>query len=293
MTDQSPNEEKHKPAEAVSEFIHEIGDDLVMAAGVPGEITYRTLYRFFDFIGDSSLLLFQTLCRMLRGALPARETIKQMELVGVNSMPIVLVTVAFSGMVLALYTAQQMVRFGVGSYVGGGVGLSVTRELAPVLTAVVVAARSGSAMAAEIGSMKITEQIDALRSLAVSPVEYLVGPRFVASVIMLPILTIFADIVGIAGAYFVAVVNGVSSGAFISSVQNMVAPRDVMMGLIKTVFFGGVLAIVGCQQGLRTDGGATGVGRSTTTSVVISIVIIYILNFFLAYAMFGGRTALT
>ena len=276
----------------MSEFIHEVGDELVMAAAVPGEITYRTMYRFFDFIGDSSLLFYQTVRRVLSGALPLRETAGQMALVGVNSIPIVLVTVAFSGMVLALYSAQPLVRLGVGSLVGGGVGLSVTRELAPVLTAVVVAARVGSAMAAEIGSMKITEQIDALRALAVSPVEYLVAPRFVASVVMLPILTVLADVVGIAGAYFVAVVNGVPSGAFLSSVQNMVTPRDVTMGLIKTVFFGGVLAIVGCQQGLRTEGGATGVGRATTAAVVLSIVIIYILNFFLAYVMFGGRTAL-
>ena len=288
----SENEEKGRPAEAIGGFIHEVGDDLALVAAVPGEITYRTLYRFFGFVGDTTILLFQSLRKIVLGALPFRETITQMAVVGVNSIPIVIVTVAFSGMVLSLYSAELMVKWGIGSYVGGGIGLSITRELAPVLTAVVVAARSGSAMAAEIGSMKVTEQVDALRSLAVSPVEYLVAPRFVASVLMLPILTTFADIIGVAGAYLVAVVNGVPSGSFISSVQSMVTGRDVTMGLIKTLFFGAVLAIVGCQQGLQTEGGATGVGRATTNAVVMSIVIIYILNFFLAYVMFGGRTAM-
>jgi len=292
MTEHSSDEHKGTPAEQVSEFIHEVGDELVMIAGVPGELTYRTLYRFFDFIGDSSILLWQTIRRVMTGVLPVRDTVLQMAFVGVNSIPIVLVTVAFSGMVLALYSAQLLVRSGVSSYVGGGVALSITREIAPVLTAVVVAARAGSAMAAEIGTMKVTEQVDALRALAVSPVEYLVVPRFLACVIMLPVLTTFGDIIGIVGAYLVAVVNGVPSGAFVGSVQAMVTGEDVTMGLIKTLFFGAVLAIVGCQQGLRTRGGATGVGRATTNAVVLSIVNIYILNFFLAYVMFGGRTAL-
>ncbi len=292
MANNPSKEQRSANTESVSDFIDHVGDELVAAAAVPGVITYRALHLFFEFIGDSTLLFCRTAGRIFRGAVPIRETVNQMAVIGVNSIPIVLITVAFSGMVLSLYSAQLFVKWGVGSYVGGGIGLSITREIAPVLTAVVVAARAGSAMAAEIGSMKITEQIDALRALAVSPVEYLVVPRFLASVLMLPVLGVFGDIIGMAGAYFVAVVNGVPSGSFLSSIEAMVTSRDITMGLIKTLFFGAVIAIVGCQQGLRTQGGATGVGRATTAAVVVSIVLIYILNFFLAYIMFGGRTAL-
>jgi phospholipid/cholesterol/gamma-HCH transport system permease protein len=160
-----------------------------------------------------------------------------------------------------------------------------------VLTAVVMAARSGSAIAAELGSMKVTEQIDALRALAVSPVRYLVVPRLLAGVVMLPALTAIADLVGTTGGYIVAVMNGVAGGGFLSTLKTQVVPYDVFMGMLKTVFFAVVIVVVGAQQGLRTSGGATGVGKSTTSSVVISIVVIYILNFFLAYVMFGGRTA--
>jgi phospholipid/cholesterol/gamma-HCH transport system permease protein len=139
--------------------------------------------------------------------------------------------------------------------------------------------------------MKVTEQIDALRALAVSPVQYLVAPRLVASVAMLPILTVIADIMGTIAGYAVAVMNGVAGESFINSLKAQVTTYDVTMGLVKTLFFGAVIAIVGSQQGLRTTGGATGVGRATTNAVVISIVVIYILNFFLAYVMFGGKTA--
>ncbi len=137
----------------------------------------------------------------------------------------------------------------------------------------------------------MTEQIDALRSLAVSPLQYLVVPRLLAGVIMLPMITIIADVVGTAAGYAVAVINGVAGGGFVSALKLQVEPYDVVMGLLKTVFFGIVIVVVGAQQGLRTSGGATGVGKSTTSSVVISIVIIYILNFLLAYVMFGGKTA--
>jgi len=135
--------------------------------------------------------------------------------------------------------------------------------------------------------MKVTEQIDALRSLAISPVEYLVTPRLIACLVVMPMLTVFATFTGSVGGYVVAVANGVASGTFIASVERLVDPYDLTMGLLKSVAFGLVIALVCCQQGLRTHGGATGVGRSTTNAVVISIVAIYILNFFLTYLMFG------
>ena len=290
MNEDSPNHERIRPADVVTDIIHEVGDEIAAVVAVPGEITYRTLSRFFEFIGNSGILLTQALGYVLRGSLSARATVAQIAAIGVDSLPLVLITVAFSGMVLSLYSAQTLVKWGVGSFVGGGVSLSIVREIGPVLTAVVVAARSGSAMAAEIGTMKVTEQVDALRALAISPVEYLVSPRLVAAIVALPILTIFADVIGVVAAYYVAVINGVAGGGFISSARLFVVSHDVNMGLIKTAVFGAVMAIVGCQQGLQTSGGASGVGRSTTNAVVISVVLIYILNFFMAYVMFGGRT---
>ena len=274
----------------MSEILHDVGDELAAVVSVPGELTYQTFTKFFEFIGEASLLLGRTTRFIARGAVDIKDTINQMAYIGAASLPIVLITVAFSGAVLALYMSQIVVRWGIGSYTGGVVGISIVREIAPVLTAVVVAARSGSAIAAELGSMKVTEQIDALRALAVSPVRYLVVPRLLAAIVVLPALTALADLVGTSGGYLVSVVNGVAGGGFVSTLKAQVVPYDVMMGLVKTVFFGIVIVITGAQQGLQTKGGATGVGKSTTNSVVISIVIIYILNFFLAYVMFGGRT---
>lgn len=291
MREDPSNRGRERPGDIVGEILHDVGDELAAVVSVPGELTYRTLVKFFEFIGESSILVIRTMRFILTGAINARDTINQMAVIGVASMPIVLVTVAFSGAVLSLYMSQLVVAWGLGSFTGAVVGLSIVREIGPVLTAVVVAARAGSAIAAELGSMKVTEQIDALRSLAVSPVRYLVVPRLLAGILMLPVLTIFADVIGTAAGYLVAVVNGVAGGGFISSLKSQVLPYDVVMGLIKTIFFGIVIVIVGAQQGLQTSGGATGVGKSTTNAVVISIVIIYILNFLLAYVMFGGKTA--
>lgn len=278
-------------SEAVNEIIQEVGDELTAAVAVPGEITYRTFDNFFTFIGGTFTLFARAMAYILTAAIDIKESVSQMATIGVASLPIVLVTVTFSGMVLALYSAQSLVAYGFSFLVGGGIGLSIAREIGPVLTAVVVAARAGSAMAAEIGSMKVTEQVDALRALAVDPIQYLVVPRLLAAIVMLPVITILANLVGIFGSYLVAVVNGVPGGSFISSLRSLVETDDVIKGLLKTVVFGAAIAIIGCYEGLRTRGGATGVGQSTTKAVVLSIVVIYISNFFLAYFLFGGRTA--
>lgn len=292
MRRNEPEGERTPRGEAVSDIIHEVGDELTAAVSVPGEITYRTLDKFFTFVGGVSILLSRALVYIFRGAVDARDTLNQMSVIGVASLPIVLITVTFSGMVLALYSAQTLVSYGFGGqFVGGGLGLSIAREIGPVLTAVVVAARAGSAMAAEIGSMKVTEQVDALRALAVDPVQYLVVPRFLAALVMLPVITVIANIVGITGGYFVAIVNGVPTESFMSSLRVLAETSDFMLGLVKTFFFAAIISIVGCYEGLETRGGATGVGRSTTRSVVLSIVLIYISNFFLAYILFQGRTS--
>jgi len=264
--------------------------NLESAANAPERVILRHLASFFEFIGEATLIGSGAVRRIVQGNVNLTDTVCQMASIGVNSIPIVLVTTAFSGAVLALYSSQLFVSYGVGNLVGGGISLSVVRELAPVLSAVVVAARAGSAIAAEIGTMKVTEQVDALRSLGTSPIQYLVVPRFLALVIMLPVLTMLGMVIGSFGGYLVAISNGVTSSSYIESSRVWLHMSDVLLGLLKTVFFGAFIAIVGCQQGLSTTGGAAGVGKSTMNAVVISMVLIYISNYFLAYFMFGGST---
>lgn len=244
---------------------------------------------FLEWAGELALLFVHTLGALLRGRILLRETLRQMSSIGVNSLPITLVTISFSGMVLALHTANQLKQLGVEWLIGGIVAVSMAREAAPVLTAIVVAARVGSAIAAEIGTMAVTEQVDALRSLGVNPVHYLVVPRFIAAVLMLPILTIFANAAGVAGGWLVSVAGaGVDSSVFLNSARTLLQPSDLYLGLIKTFVFGAIIAVVGCNQGLRTRGGAAGVGRSTTASVVTAIVLVYVADYFLAEWMFGA-----
>jgi phospholipid/cholesterol/gamma-HCH transport system permease protein len=241
---------------------------------------------FAEFVGSATALLAGAAGFLARGHADARRTVAQMSSVGTDSLPIAVVTLVFAGMVLGLHTAHEMVRFGGGSFVGGMVAVSVARELGPTLTGIVVAARVGSAMAAELGSMKITEQVDALRALAVSPVQFLVVPRLLACAVMLPVLTVFADFAGAAGAYVIALGAGVTRTEYMRSARQFAHFTDFFGGLSKTVVFGAIIAIVGCQQGLATRGGASGVGRATTRSVVISIMLIYIANYLLSALIF-------
>lgn len=237
-------------------------------------------------LGRAVLMLGAAARWVLRGRLELRETAVQLNRIGTESVPVVLVTGAFSGMVLAYQTARQLAEFGGQGFVGGLVGLSMAREAAPVFTAIVAAGRVGAGMAAEIGAMAVTEQIDALRVLATDPVRYLVVPRLLAAALALPVLTTFANVVGGVGGYAVATAAGVSSGAFLSSLQRFVWPYDLVAGLIKAVFFGFIIASVGCYRGLHTTGGADGVGRATTGAVVTAIVLILVCNYFLDLLFF-------
>lgn len=264
--------------------------NLESAMDAPFRAIQRQLASFFAFIGEAGIIGYDTFRRIILGDVSIRDSLNQMALIGVNSLPITLVTTAFSGAVLALYTADLFVAYGASNLVGGAISLSVARELAPVLTAIVVAARAGSAIAAEIGTMKVTEQIDALRSLGTSPIQYLSVPRFVALIVMLPVLAMIGMVVGWLGGYAVAISSGVTSASYMDSTRVWLSLYDVLMGLLKTVFFGAFIAMVGVQQGLATTGGAAGVGKSTMNSVVISMILIYISNYFLAYVMFGAST---
>lgn len=241
--------------------------------------------RFLTFVGECSTLVGDCFARMFR-RFEFRETVHQMAFVGVSSVPIVVMTSFFSGAVLALYLSQFLGQYGATTFVGATVALSVSREIGPVIAAIMVAARCGSAMAAQLGSMNVTEQIDALRMLSVHPTSYLVLPRVVASILMLPVLVLIAMWSGIFGGLIVAGTAGVASATFLDSVRSYVELWDFVGGLIKAPVFGLIIAIVACQQGLRAKEGAAGVGRATTNSVVISMVLIYLANFVLAKLLF-------
>lgn len=237
---------------------------------------------FFGFFGGIFELLLDTIRYVLRGAVSYRHTVRQMAEVGVGSLFVALITVGFSGAVACLYIAIQLVKVGQQGFVGGLIGKSLAIEIAPVITSVVVAARVGSAMAAELGSMVVTEQVDALRALATSPTRYLVVPRVLGTVIMLPLVTILAGCAGVFGGYVAAVSNGVASNIYWASLQDMLTTTDIRNGLMKTIPFALIISLVGCRQGLTTQGGAAGVGRATTSAVVFAMIGIFVADFFLS-----------
>ena len=242
------------------------------------------LSEFLLFFGQLLLLASETFWFVVRGRVPIRSTIRQMSEVGVGSLVVALITVGFSGAVTALYLAAQLVVYGQGSYTGLLVGQSLALEIAPVITAIVVAARSGSAMAAELGSMTVTEQVDALKTMATSPVEYLVVPRVVGTMLMMPIVTALANLAGLYGASLTSELGGVSHVVFWNSFQRMVV-SDQINGLLKSIPFGILIALIGCRQGLATKEGAQGVGRATTSAVVLGCIAIYVVDFFISLAL--------
>ncbi len=207
---------------------------------------------------------------------------KQCEFIGVHSTPIIALTGLFVGMVFALQTGKAFAMFNAENLVGATIGLSLTREIGPVFTALMIVARSCSAMAAEIGSMRVTEQIDALETMAVNPVHYLVVPRLVAAVIMTPLLTGLFNVIGVLGGYLVGVgILNIDGGALMQRLYYYVDGSDLYGGLFKAAWFGAIVALISCYCGFTTTGGAQGVGRSTTRAVVISSVTILVVDYFL------------
>jgi phospholipid/cholesterol/gamma-HCH transport system permease protein len=231
----------------------------------------------------------QVMVHLLRGKINWRNTVEQMAAVGPDSLFIALLTAVFVGAVFTIQVAREFINFGAGNLVGGVLAVALTRELAPVLTAVVLAGRVGSAFAAEIGTMRVTEQIDALFILKTDPVDYLVIPRLLACCLMLPILTLLSLVTGILGGLIIATnVYDIADTVFLDSARNLLGIWDICSALIKASCFGLLIAIIGCSWGLTTTGGAKGVGQSTTTAVVTSLLIIFISNFFLSWLMFQG-----
>lgn len=243
--------------------------------------------RFFLEVGRFFEMLWKTMVWTVRPPYDLPELAKQMVRVGVNSTPVVLITALFTGMVMALQTFSTLQRFNAEGFVGSLVALSMVRELACVLGGLVVAGRSGSAMGAELGTMRVTEQIDALETLATDPIQYLVVPRVWAATIMVPLLVGLADGVGILGGYLVAVLLlGANPVTYMDNTFQYLRFDDISSGLIKAAVFGLLIAVIGCQQGYHTRGGAEGVGRSTTRSVVIASLSILISDFFLTKILF-------
>ena len=235
---------------------------------------YR-LIRAVRYTGEIAILFWQTVCLSFVPPIKRQRILSQSKKVGPGSFLIASLVAFFIGMIIALQMAYQMTKLSAELYIPGVVAVALARELSPVLSALIVAGRVGAGIAAEIGSMKVTEQVDALRAFAVNPVKFLVVPRFLALVVMLPVLTIFADIVGVFGGYVICVHKlGISSPMFFQMVFNTLNASDIMTGLVKTIFFGAIIALVGCHQGLCVSGGAEGVGRATTRSVVISFIMI-------------------
>lgn len=231
----------------------------------------------------------QVLVHLLRGRIHRRNTLEQMAAVGPDSLFIALVTAIFVGAVFTIQVAREFINFGAGSTVGGVLAVALTRELSPVLTAVILAGRVGSAFAAEIGTMRVTEQIDALLMLKTDPIDYLVIPRVLACCLMLPILTLLSLVTGMFGGLIIAInIYNLSESVFLDSARNFLGIWDIASAMIKACCFGVLIAIIGCSWGLTTTGGAKGVGQSTTTAVVTALLIIFVSNFFLSWVMFQG-----
>ncbi|HET7712359.1 MAG TPA: ABC transporter permease [Thermoanaerobaculia bacterium] len=233
-------------------------------------------------LGELTALAGQVLRQMVRGPYEKSLIIAQMETVGVRSLSIVAITSLFIGMVLALQTAYSLAEFGGKLFIGKVVSLSLVRELAPVLMSLMVGGRVGAGMTAEIGTMKVTEQIDALRALATNPVRKLVFPRVLSTTLMFPLLTVISCAVGILGGLVIAVGNlHLDANYYLRSVIDTLRYNDLASGIGKTFFFGFGIGLIACHNGLRTTGGADGVGRATTVTVVSGAITVLILDFFL------------
>ncbi len=247
----------------------------------------RSVLDFVTEVGRITLTFLSTLFWMLRPPWRWRLLFKQMEFVGVKSIFIVVLTGTFTGMVFALQSRYAFELFNANYLIGPTVVLGLTRELGPVLASLMVTARAGSAMAAELGTMRVTEQIDALETMAVNPVQYLLVPRLFAGITMVPLLTALFSFCGTIGCYLVTIyLIGVNPNVFWNEILTLVDLSDLWNGLIKACFFGMILALIGCHKGFNSAGGAEGVGQATTQAVVLASVSILISDYFLTALLF-------
>lgn len=231
------------------------------------------------YLGGITVLFAQTIFWTLAPRMRKRQVLQQMGSIGVASFPIIFLISLFTGMVLALQSAYQMQKVSAEMYIASLVSLSLVRELGPVLTALIVAGRSGAAITAEVGTMKVTEQIEALETLSANPIQYLVVPRFLALLIMLPLLTIYADVFGMLGGYLIGVGKlHIPPSMYMKMTWDPMQVKDVVTGLIKSLSFALIICNIACYEGLNTREGAEGVGRATTSSVVRSFILIIVVD---------------
>jgi len=240
------------------------------------------IYSFLYQLGEIGELAVGFFRYLLRRPFEGRLLVEQLDEVGFQSLTVVNLTALSTGMVLALQMGQFLVKFGAKIYISQVMGLTLMREMGPVLTALMIGARVGAGITADLGSMKVTEQIDAMRALGSSPVKKLVVPRVLATVLVMPFLTLFADAVGIIGGMIIAVTQlGLSASYFYNSLIQNTALGDLMSGLGKSVFFGFMIAVIACSKGLNASGGADGVGQATTSAVVAASISVLVSDFFL------------
>jgi phospholipid/cholesterol/gamma-HCH transport system permease protein len=236
---------------------------------------------FIHFFGGLFSLGVQTIALIPARPLGVRRVFEQAKKIGVDSLPIVLLVQFFIGMIMALQTAYIMQKMSSEIYIASIVAVSLTRELGPVITALIVAGRSGAGITAELGTMTVTEQVDALVTLGSNPIKYLVVPRFLSFTFMLPILTIFANAVGILGGYLICVYRlSIRSSMYLNMTFESLVYKDIFTGLFKTLFFGMIIALIACLEGLNVRGGAEGVGKATTKSVVNTFIMIIVADCF-------------
>ena len=246
--------------------------------------------RAFDWVaevGRIAMLVGDTFRSLGRGMRSFHLLVDEMQAIGVQSLSLVLIVSLFTGAVAAVQAAYQFSSVVPLKYIGSVIMRSVIIELGPVLTALIVGGRVGAAIAAELGTMRVTEQIDALEAMAINPVRYLVVPRVVAAVVMLPILTMIANAIAIFGGYVVSITSiGVSTHTYVTGLKDFFYMKDLWSGIIKSVFFGGIIGWMGCYYGFRTEGGAEGVGIATTRAVVSSCVLVLVSDYVLANVLF-------
>ena len=258
-------------------------DSVSRAVATGVKDAFAPAYRFLDMVGGHLILVGRAFAWLPRRPFRGKNFLEAAEYIGFGSLPIVLLVGAFTGAVMSLQSVNAFRQFGLESFSGGTTGKALGLELGPVLTSLMLAGRAGAGIATELGTMRITEQIDALESMAVNPIQFLVLPRILSAMIVTPILALLFFVVGMGGAYLIAVIGmHVDQGQWISNLRDIVQPRDVMQGFIKAIFFGFMVALVGCYQGFNASGGGRGVGIGTTRAVVIASVTTLVLDYFLS-----------
>lgn len=250
---------------------------------------FQFLIPFLFLVGQASINLYRSILALLKGKINLKDTIYQASTRGVDSIIIILITCSFIGLALALHMTNELIEtYGADTAVGGLIALAIARELAPVVTAIVIAGRVGASITAEIGSMKVTEQIDALRVMDIDPIDYLIVPRLIAGAAITPLLSIVAACASILSAMYLSYsYKGLSFAIFLESIQDMLSIRDILVSLLKASCFGVLIVTIASTFGLNVQGGADSVGTYTTKTVVWSLVVIFIVNYIITSIFYG------